>query len=128
MRELIRHILKENNLKQELKKVIEDDNIFKAADLVGGMDNLKSIFKDEPEMSSLFDKLTGTITFYYPVVAYGDIKFPLDYEIIGSRNFPRTMIFKDLLKENTKTTYKFDLIEFDVKIPPNYFSQSILKR
>jgi hypothetical protein len=83
MRELIKHILKENDLKQELKKVIEDDNIFKAADLVGGMDNLKSIFKDVPEMSSLFDKLTGTITFYYPVVAYGDIKFPLDYEIIG---------------------------------------------
>ena len=51
-----------------------------------------------------------------------------DYEIIGGRNFPRTMIFKDLLKENTKTTYKFDAIKFDVKIPPSYFSQSILKR
>ena len=51
-----------------------------------------------------------------------------DYEIIGTRKFPRTMIFKDLLKENTKTTYKFDVIEFDIEIPPSYFSQSILKR
>ena len=50
-----------------------------------------------------------------------------DYEIIGTRKFPRTMIFKDLLKENTKTTYKFDVIEFDIEIPPSYFSQSILK-
>jgi hypothetical protein len=82
MRELIRHILKENNLKQELKKVIDDDNIFKAADLVGGMDNLKSIFKDEPEMSSLFEKLTGTVTFYY----IGYLEFPLEYEIIGRRS------------------------------------------
>ena len=51
-----------------------------------------------------------------------------DYEEIGDRMFPRTMIFKDLLKENTQTTYKFDVIEFDVKIPARYFSQSILKR
>jgi hypothetical protein len=86
MKELIRHILKENNLKQELKKVIEDDNIFKTADLVGGMDNLKSIFKDEPEMSSLFEKLTGKVTFYYPLGGEDDIEFPLDYEIIGRRS------------------------------------------
>jgi hypothetical protein len=51
-----------------------------------------------------------------------------DYELISGRKFPRTMIFKDLLKKNTKTTYKFDVIEFDVNIPPSYFSQSILKR
>jgi hypothetical protein len=87
MRELIKHILKENNLKQELKKVIDDDNIFKAADLVGGMDNLKSIFKDDDEMSSLFEKLTGTVTFYY----IGYLGFPLEYEIIGrNSNIPKT--------------------------------------
>ncbi len=83
MRELIRHILKENKLQQELKQVIEDSNIFDAADMVGGIKNLKKIFKDDPEMSSLFEKLTGIITFYYPVIAYEDIEFPLNYEIIG---------------------------------------------
>jgi len=51
-----------------------------------------------------------------------------DYEIIGQRRFPRTMIFRDMLKENTKTSYKFDVIKFDVNIPAKYFSQSILKR
>ena len=51
-----------------------------------------------------------------------------DYEKIGNRLFPRTMVFLDMLKENTQTTYKFDVIEFDVEIPAKYFSQSILKR
>jgi hypothetical protein len=83
VRELIRHILKENRAQQELKQVIKNSNIFDAADLVGGIPTLKKIFKDDPEMSSLFEKLTGTITFYYPVIAYEDIEFPLNYEIIG---------------------------------------------
>ena len=85
MRELIRHILKENNIKQELKKVIEDDGLFKAADLVGGITNLKGVFKDDPEMSSLFEKLTGTIIFDY-YVNKEHIEFPLNYEIIGRRS------------------------------------------
>jgi outer membrane lipoprotein-sorting protein len=51
-----------------------------------------------------------------------------DYRSLGKRLFPQKMIFSDLLKENTKTTYMFDEIEFDVKIPKRYFSQSILKR
>ncbi len=51
-----------------------------------------------------------------------------DYEKIGKRLFPRTLIFRDMLKENTKTIYKFDVIKFDVEIPAKYFSQSILKR
>ncbi|MBT3367588.1 MAG: outer membrane lipoprotein-sorting protein [Nitrospina sp.] len=51
-----------------------------------------------------------------------------DYEKIETRLFPRTMVFRDMLKENTQTTYKFDVIKFDVDIPAKYFSQSILKR
>lgn len=56
-----------------------------------------------------------------------DVEY-LDYRPLGKRLFPRQMIFRDLLKENTKTTYMFDEIEFDVNIPKKYFSQSILKR
>ncbi len=52
----------------------------------------------------------------------------LDYRPLGERLFPRRMVFRDMLKENTKTTYVFDEIEFDVDIPRKYFSQSILKR
>lgn len=51
-----------------------------------------------------------------------------DYRSMGKRLFPQKMVFRDLLKENTKTTYMFDDIEFDVEIPKKYFSQSILKR
>ncbi|NIX54980.1 MAG: outer membrane lipoprotein-sorting protein, partial [candidate division Zixibacteria bacterium] len=47
---------------------------------------------------------------------------------INDRLFPKEMIFRDMLKDNTKTTYVFDEIEFDVKIPAKYFSQRILKR
>jgi hypothetical protein len=82
MRELIRHILKENRLQQELKQVIKDGNIFDAADMVGGVENLKRIFKGDPEFSSLFEKLTGIVTFYY----IGYLEFPLEYEIIGRRS------------------------------------------
>jgi hypothetical protein len=85
MRELIRHILKENRLQQELKQVIKDGNIFDAADLVGGISPLKKIFKDDPEMSSLFEKLTGRIIFDY-YVNKEHIEFPLDYEIIGRKS------------------------------------------
>jgi len=51
-----------------------------------------------------------------------------EYRKVGSRLFPRMMIFRDMLKENTKTTYMFDKIQFDIEIPAKYFSQRILKR
>ncbi len=51
-----------------------------------------------------------------------------EYRKIGHRLFPRKMVFRDMLKENTKTTYMFDKIQFDVDIPAKYFSQRILKR
>lgn len=50
------------------------------------------------------------------------------YRPIDGRLFPREMVFRDMLKDNTKTTYVFDHIEFNVDIPPKYFSKSILKR
>ena len=51
-----------------------------------------------------------------------------EYRKIGNRLFPRMMVFRDMLKENTKTTYMFDKIEFDVEIPAKEFSQRMLKR
>lgn len=52
----------------------------------------------------------------------------MGYRPIGDRLFPRKMVFRDMLKDNTKTTYAFDHIEFNVDIPPRYFSKRILKR
>ncbi|MCZ6541458.1 MAG: outer membrane lipoprotein-sorting protein [Nitrospinae bacterium] len=51
-----------------------------------------------------------------------------EYRRVGNRLFPRKMVFHDMLKKNTQTTYMFDKIEFDVTIPKKYFSIRILKR
>jgi len=87
MRELIRHILKESKLQQELKQFIKDNDIFDAAEMVGGLNNLKSIFKDEPEFSEIIDELTGVVDFemYYDGKFKSDkfVVFPIKYEIIG---------------------------------------------
>jgi hypothetical protein len=85
MKELIRHILKENRLQQEMKQFIQDNNIFDAAEMVGGLDNLKSIFKDDLEFSEILDGLTGVVDFEYHD-AFKDhrfVVFPIKYEIIG---------------------------------------------
>ncbi len=85
MKELIRHILKENRLQQEMKQFIEDNNIFDAAEMVGGLDNLKSIFKDDLELSEILNQLTGVVDFEYHD-AFKDprfVVFPIKYEIIG---------------------------------------------
>ena len=65
MKKLIRHILKENRLQQEMKQFIEDNNIFDAAEMVGGLNNLKSIFKDDLEISEILNQLTGVVDFEY---------------------------------------------------------------
>ena len=56
-----------------------------------------------------------------------DVEF-FGYRPVGTRLFPGKMVFRDLLKQNTQTTYVFDAIKFNIKIPAKYFSQSILKR
>jgi len=85
MKNLIRHILKESRLQQELKQVIENSNIFDAAEMVGGVGNLKEIFKGDPEITSIFNDLTGTVdfTYYKKLRDPNPISFPLQYEIIG---------------------------------------------
>ena len=123
MRELIKYILKEDNLKKDLKKVIEYDNIFQAADLVGGMNNLKRIFKDDSEISSLFENLTGTITFYHYLGHYmgkdKHMEFPLQYEIIGRKSnihntnhWPKMNVFYD---ENKLTPEENDTFKRMIK-------------
>jgi hypothetical protein len=85
MRELIRHILKENRLQQELKQVIEDNGIFDAIDMVGGLKNFKKLFKNDPEFSEILDELTGVVDFSYyeKYLDKNPILFPFEYEIVG---------------------------------------------
>ena len=99
MRELIRHILKENRLQQELKQFIEDNGIFDAIDMVGGLKNFKKAFKNDPEFSEIIDELTGVVDFSY-YEKYFDknpILFPFKYEIVG-------------IKKNTWNTNSWPLL------------------
>jgi hypothetical protein len=51
-----------------------------------------------------------------------------EYKDYSGRLFPKRMVFRDMLKNDTKTIYHFDEIQFDKTIPKKYFRQSILKR
>jgi hypothetical protein len=63
MRKLIKHILKEetkgNN--SDIINLIKTDGLFYAAKLVGGLDNLKRVFKDDPEMTERIEKQKGLV-------------------------------------------------------------------
>ena len=81
MRELIRHILNESSAKTDILNIIKDEDIFVAAKFVGGMDNLKKLLKDEPEITSLIDSLKGRLTLsYHSRKQY--IEFPMKFEIV----------------------------------------------
>jgi len=63
LKDLIRHILKEetkgNNL--DIINLIKTDGLFYAAKLVGVLDNLKKIFKDDPEMVERIENQKGLV-------------------------------------------------------------------
>lgn len=47
---------------------------------------------------------------------------------IGSRWYPRYILFKDELKDGKGTEYYVDSIEFDIKIPAATFTKAMLKK
>jgi outer membrane lipoprotein-sorting protein len=51
-----------------------------------------------------------------------------DVAKIGSRWFPMTMIYKDMLKDGDGTEFKITKIEFDMEIPEYIFSKAALKK
>ena len=119
MRKLIRHILKESSSKIRLLKVIEEEGIFSAAELVGGMDNLKRILKDEPDFISLINSLKGTLTLnYHSRKQY--IEFPMKFEIVrkgvnvwNTNSWPIVnLIYDDSMFTNSEKE-KFDSFVFD---------------
>ena len=57
MKELIRKILKETTTSNELLKIINREGIFSVARLVGGIDNLRSLFKHNP---AVLERIGGT--------------------------------------------------------------------
>jgi hypothetical protein len=82
MRELIRHILHESTKLSNILNVIKDEGIFVAAEMVGGLNNLKRIIKDEPEIKSLIESLKGKLSLvHHSRKEY--IEFPFRFEIVG---------------------------------------------
>ncbi len=98
MRELIKHILKESRLKQELKQVIEDNGIFDAIDMVGGIKNFKKVFKNDPEVAQILDGLTGVVDSIrvFPVANLGRIS---DNKSMEKQIKNTSHAFSDALKE-----------------------------
>jgi hypothetical protein len=85
MRQLIKNILNESKLALELLDTIKNEDIFAAVDLVGGVDNLKKIFKEFPDITELLDSLKSTLNLiYHSKKEY--IEFPVRFEIVGIKN------------------------------------------
>ena len=82
MRKLIKHILQESSKLSNILNVIEDEGIFAAAELVGGLNNLKRILKDEPEFTSIIESLYGKLNLIYHS-RKEFIEFPVKFEIVG---------------------------------------------
>ena len=65
--------------------IVRDENIFAAAEMVGGMGNFKKIFKDDPEMMYTINSLKGKIkVIYHSRIEF--LEFPMEFEIIGSKS------------------------------------------
>lgn len=134
MKKLIKHILQESSKLSNILNVIEDEGIFAAAELVGGLSNLKRILKDEPEFTSLIESLYGKLDLiYHSRKEY--IEFPVKFEIVGiqkntwySNSWPVVNLIYDdskFYKEEKELFDQFvyhtigDLNIGDVDIKPN---------
>lgn len=82
MKELIRNILKEQSSKLDLLNVIQNEDIFAAADLVGGMDNLRKIFKDNSDVVEKLDLFNGKLDLIYHS-RKEFIEISMKFEIVG---------------------------------------------
>ena len=51
-----------------------------------------------------------------------------DVQRSGNRWYPRTIIFKDELKDGKGTEYHIDSIQFDIAIPASRFTKAMLKK
>lgn len=119
MRKLIKHILQESSKLSNILNVIEDEGVFAAAELVGGLSNLKRILKDEPEFTSLIDSLKGKLNLIYHS-RKEFIEFPVKFEIVGihentweSNSWPVVNLIYDDSKFNKEEKELFDQFVWD---------------
>ena len=119
MRKLIKHILQESSKLSNILNVIEDEGIFAAAELVGGLSNLKRILKDEPEFTSLIESLYGKLNLIYHS-RKEFIEFPVKFEIVGiqdntwdSNSWPQVNLIYDDSNFDEEEKELFDQFVWD---------------
>lgn len=84
MRKLIKHILQESSKLSNVLNVIEDEGIFVAAEMVGGLSNLKRILKNNPHFIELINSLKGSLNaIYHSRKQY--IEFPMKFEMVRAK-------------------------------------------
>jgi len=99
MKNLIRKILKEESLKksiqQSLYDMIKEDGLFSVLVYVGGVDNLKTIFKDNPNILKRIGGANGKVNINYDLENCPCIT--LDFDIINEHwNKWRTNSWADI--------------------------------
>ncbi len=95
MKQLIRKILKETTISNELLDMINKEGIFSVVRYVGGVDNLKSIFKDNPNILKRIGGANGKVNINYNVENCPCIT--LDFDIVDEHwNKWRTNSWADI--------------------------------
>jgi hypothetical protein len=80
MQRLIRKILKEESLEKELMDILNKETVFDAAHLVGDIENLKLIFKNNPEILDRINNQNGEVAIHW--FAFGKPTVFLDFDIV----------------------------------------------
>lgn len=119
MRNLIRNILNESKLALELLNTIKNEDIFAAIDLVGGVNNLKNILKEFPDVVDLLDSLYGKLGLIYHS-RKEFIEFPVKFEIVGiqdntwdSNSWPQVNLIYDDSNFDEEEKELFDQFVWD---------------
>jgi hypothetical protein len=82
MRKLIKHILQESSKLSNIINVIKDEGIFVAAEMVGGINNLKRMLKQFPDLTDMIDSLKGKLDLLGHF-KNNIIEFPFEFEVVG---------------------------------------------
>jgi hypothetical protein len=119
MRNLIRNILNESKLALELLDTIKNEDIFSAINLVGGVNNLKKILKEFPDVVDLLDSFYGKLGLIYHS-RKEFIEFPVKFEIVGiqdntwdSNSWPQVNLIYDDSNFDEEEKELFDQFVWD---------------
>jgi hypothetical protein len=111
MKELIRQILKETTTSNELLKIINKEGVFSVANLVGGINNLRTLFKDNPKVLERIGGANGKVNINYTIENCPCIT--LDFDIIDEHwNKWRTNSWADVNVKYDETKLTEEEIDF----------------